>query len=238
MNHRHNYSTIICGKCGNRHEIPDNCGNRFCPICSGPRRTRARAKMDAIIAATSPCLGYRWRHLVLTIPSTESPGQMAKDLLHSFRRLRQRVWWKRLVKGGVFVIEVTRTPAGWHVHLHVLMFSRFIFAAVLGRLWRSVSPGYITKIGLAPSGALIRYLTGYLAKSDLSEADQKISSFALKGYRLFGAFGLLNKLALKVKIPPYTCSACGHHGWIHERSRDYVQALKLSGFIFARSGTG
>lgn len=179
--------------------------------------------MDAIVIATNALRGNRWRHIVLTIPSTDDPKTMAQDLLRSFRRLRQRVWWKRQVHGGFFVVEVTRNKGAWHAHLHIAVYSKFLYASALGGLWRRVSSGCVTKIKLAPGGVLIRYLTGYMCKSDLPEEDQKTASHALKSLRLFGAFGEINKLAVQIKIPPFICSDCGSQGWIHERDKCYAE---------------
>lgn len=226
MDQKHNYSTIICGNCGRRHEIPDNCGNRFCPICSGPRRRRAKSKMDAIIAATHARPGERWRHIVLTLPSQDDLKAQVTALLHSFRRLRQRSWWKRHMRGGFFVIEITRGIAGWHAHAHILVLSGWVYASALGHHWSAVSTGRITKITLAPPGRLSRYLTSYITKTEINQEAQLIASYQLKGFRLFGTFGSINNPRIKVPPIPYLCDACEAAAWVHERSKHYVETIR------------
>lgn len=230
--HRHNYSTIYCSKCGERHVIADPCGNRFCRICGAPARNRARAKMDSVIAAVKPERGYKWRHVVLTIPNGNDPGQLARGIVKSFRKLRQTAWWTNLVQGGFFVVELTHRASGWHVHLHVLVLARYMHAPSLSNQWRRVSVGYITQVKLAPPGTLSRYLTAYLTKAELSLPDQFVASRALKNFRLFNAFGSIKSKALSIKVPKLTCGSCGSTTWVHERSRAAIECIKLIGFHY------
>jgi len=133
---------------------------------------------------------------------------MIKQLTGSFRRLRQRALWKNHVAGGAFVLEVTKTDAGWHAHIHAIIQSSFIKWKLLVADWKAVSGGQGVYIKKIPKTDIIRYLTKYLTKTSLSIPDQFDASGALKGSRLFQPFG--SWYAISCDAPRYKphCTHC------------------------------
>jgi len=205
----HNYIRILCCGCGKVFDCPLYCGNRFCDVCNSTRRKRVRRRMEYLIDHVPPSDGKNFLHLTLTIANQPDLSRMAKQLLLSFRRLRQRAFWKNHVDGGAFVIEITRSSYGWHAHIHAIIMSDFIPWKKLKREWTDVSGSsgvYIKKI---PKIDIVRYLTKYITKTGLSLPDQYAASGALKGSRLFQPFG--SWYAISCQAPKYVpqCTVCG-----------------------------
>lgn len=210
---RHLYRMFTCAGCGHSFEAPVYCGNRFCAVCSGPRRRRMQAKLKSIVRQVKPAFGYKVRFLTLTIPNTKEASDGYRILVASFRKLRNRQWWRNRVAGGAYVIEITGKPGRWHVHLHAMLECRYLPGRMLSKLWRKVSPGKIVHIKNVPADAATNYLTKYMAKSEVVPDFQVQLSKDLKGFRLFQPFGSWHSLALLVKKVNYECGNCGYTGF-------------------------
>jgi hypothetical protein len=72
--------------------------------------------------------GLRWRSLVLTMPLMKGADvtDSIKRINDAFRRLTNRPFWKALVCGGIKSVEFTVRPDGFHVHIHLLVLSKFM----------------------------------------------------------------------------------------------------------------
>jgi hypothetical protein len=70
----------------------------------------------------------RWRSLVLTMPLMKGADvtDSIKCINDAFRRLTNRPFWKVLVRGGIKSVEFTIRPDGFHVHIHLLVLSKFM----------------------------------------------------------------------------------------------------------------
>lgn len=207
---RHTYRTIGCSHCSNVFHVPLSCGDRFCPICTSSRRRKVKAKLNAIVKSLKFRDRYGIKFLTLTIPNQEDPRAAFKTIQRSFRRLRQRAFWKWKVEGGAWVVEITGRPGKWHVHIHAVLQSKYIRHALLKRHWSQVSPGNIVYIQKIPVSAVINYLTKYVSKSEVDPAHRNQLSIALKGSRLFQPFGSWQKLISSVPKLNYCCPECGH----------------------------
>ena len=215
---QHEYQTLFCTHCGHPRKVVRPCGNRFCPICTGGQKNRAKRKLTAIVNRVRLRRPYTLKHLTLTIPNVVKPEWGVDTLIACFRRLRQRSFWTHHVNGGAYVIEITNIGNGWHVHLHVIIEARWIPWKRLRDLWMKISPGRGTWITEAPPAATISYLTDYLYKVGLSEHHQIIASRALRNRRLFTTFGTWHKIRVRVPHPEFACPICQRTRWIHEQS--------------------
>jgi hypothetical protein len=205
----HSFTTIICEHCGHQIKVPVYCGNRFCPICSRPRLARVRRRLQFLIKNTEKLNGYSFKHLTLTIRSETDLPNMLRNLSRSFRRLRQRSFWKFHVSGGAFVFEVTKKEGYWHAHIHCIMYARFIDWSTLLRLWQSVSKGRGVYIQRIPEYQIVRYLTKYISKPAGSGASSEDVEFSLAGFRLFNPFGSWYNLSIKFVDEKPGCPMCG-----------------------------
>lgn len=219
----HAYHTIVCAHCAYSFPVPVYCGNRFCPICGARRRRACREKLDHVVKSINSPPDTRLRFITLTIPNVADPALGVRTLIDSFRRLRQRNFWKSRVDGGVFVLELTGAPGNWNVHIHALVSSRWIPVKELSRHWSKVSPGRIVDIRFVPVKQIKNYLTKYITKSILPEKHQQEASDALKGTRMFQFFGDWYGLANEIKKISYECPKCGSRAWLIELGGDWSE---------------
>lgn len=210
----HFYRRIICTCCGHIRTVPVYCGDRFCPICSGIQRARVRSRLTWLVDCAIVKKGYGWYAVTLTVPSEPDLAAMIKRLSKAFRRLRQRAYWKSHVDGGASVIEVTRSAAGWHAHIHAIVISKWMDWHKLMPLWREVSGGrglYITRF---QGSAAISYMTKYMTKPDLDNESAAEISAALSGVRLFAPFGIWHAMNLCYVKPKALCPSCNGGRWM------------------------
>ncbi|MBA7671336.1 hypothetical protein ES703_79492 [subsurface metagenome] len=213
----HDFTTLACNHCGEQITIPIYCGNRFCEICSIPRQARVRKKLTWILSNIKVTTGYRYKHLTLTISSESNISDMIKRLVKSFRRLRQRAYWKNAVKGGAYVVEITGHPGKWHAHIHAIIESRWMDWNRLLKIWIIVSSGRGVWIDNIPQKEAIRYLTKYLTKPDAPDQVTEECGKALSGFRMYQPFGTWHGIAKSYKREPHPCKKCGKSSWYPER---------------------
>jgi len=207
----HRFTTIVCCYCGHEHKIPVYCGNRFCPICSRPRLARVRRRIGFLVKNNQFRMGYDFKHLTLTIRNRRDLCGMLRHLSKSFRRLRQRRLWRNHVEGGAFVFEVTSKDGYYHVHIHCIIYARFIEWQSLLKLWIDTSGGRGVYIQRIPQSQIVLYLTKYMSKPSCSPDIMQDVQEGLTGLRLFSPFGTwyaLNKTYIDVKPG---CPVCGKH---------------------------
>lgn len=204
----HQYINILCTHCGHNFFVPIYCGNRFCQICSVKRQSRVRRRLKWLTSQVEPPRGYGFKHLTLTISNMPTLDDMVKKLTKSFRRMRQRAYWKNNVIGGAFVIEITGHPGDWHAHIHAIIEARWMNYDRLKAIWIACSGStgiYITRLS---KNKVVNYLTKYLTKSGVSEELQMCMSDALKSARLFNPFGKWYAMNCLYRQPKPGCPAC------------------------------
>lgn len=210
----HVYRRFCCCGCGHTFDAPVYCGNRFCSVCNSGRRRRIKSKLQYIIQYAAVPKGYRWRFVTLTIPRQADLREGALALVQSFRKLRNRKFWKSRVAGGAYVLEVIGSPGNWFAHLHVLVLSSYIPQKQLASAWDKCSPGRIVHIKMIPPAAMINYVVKYVTKTDLKPEYQVEASNSLKNFRLFQPFGCLHVIAQACPKVLYTCESCGYDHFI------------------------
>lgn len=211
---KHFFHTYACNGCGHTFVAPVSCGNRFCPTCHVARRRRLRGQLRAICDSLPAAKTFPVRFLTLTIPVGPELRNAARVLISSFRRLRQRKWWKHRVCGGCYVLEVAGRPGAWHIHLHIIVEGTFLPKRQLSAEWSKVGPGHIVRIRAFPPAVVASYITKYVTKSDLPPTTQLAASDPLRHLRLHSFFGNWLQIARSVKLPPATCPVCGYDCWV------------------------
>lgn len=215
-NSYHFFQTLICSHCGHEIKIPVYCGNRFCPVCSVPRLARVKRRLKFLVRNSTIPRGAGFKHLTLTIRNQDDLPKMLKDIVRSFRRLRQRAAWKNRVLGGAFVLEVTGRPGNWHAHIHTILIAYYFPFNALLKLWEQVSSGQGVYIQKLPPKQVINYLAKYLTKPDVPDLVLDEVAAELKSYRLFQPFGCWFKLMKKYKDKTAGCPECKQHSWLPE----------------------
>lgn len=210
----HEYRRLVCIGCGHVLDVPIYCKDRFCPVCSAPRRNRVRERIKNIIAKTVPRRNHNWKLLTLTVASKCDPSEMLDVLQVSFRKFRQRSLWKKNFVGGVAVFETTRNNGLWHVHIHALVYGQFVAQNKLSRAWKAVSGSPIVDIRIVASAQASLYITKYLTKLDVDSAYRPVIADAFRGRRLFIAFGHAHKIPFVHKVDCAVCPSCSGASWM------------------------
>ena len=205
---QHEFLRVECVNCGSFHDVPVYCGDRFCSVCGSVRRTRVRNRLDFLISNVQCPPTYNFKHLTLTIKNQQNLSLMALNIVNSFRKLRQTSSWKSRVRGGAFVIEITGEPSNWHVHLHIVIESKYYKWDKLLALWMKFSSGRGVWINNLPKSRIIGYLTKYISKSSVPIKHRDIINKALKCTRLFQPFGTWFSINRTYVKPKPICKRC------------------------------
>jgi len=205
----HAFRRLVCSHCGQVLDVPIYCGNRFCPVCSKVRSSKIRKKLNSVIELIERRDGFTFKHLTLSTVSIDDLESQIKFLIASFRRLRQRAFWKSKVAGGAYVIEITGTPGKWHAHFHCIIYSRYMKWDKLHKQWNNCSGGLSVYIQNIFSRRAVNYMTKYLTKTDLNPALHIQVSIALKSLRLVSMFGEWHNLVQQVRKDRPICWSCG-----------------------------
>ena len=209
----HSYRRIVCTSCGFSFDAPIRCDDRFCEVCGRIRRRRIFSRIHQLLKLTTIVRGRWFRHIVLTVPNSPDLKAATEDLLASFRRLRQRSWWKSLVSGGMYVLEVNGRPGDFHPHLHVIAYSRYLPKRQLSYEWSQCSPGRIVRIRYIRNKRVASYLTAYLSDLKTPRDIRLTISEALRGKRFFSSFGEYHQLISTIPEYNYECPICGSCTW-------------------------
>jgi len=230
----HSFVTLVCEHCGATIRIPNYCGNRFCSVCSKPRQARIRRRIISVLHQVQPRRYDSLKLLTLTIPRRQPLRNGVDQLLTSFRRLRQRKFWKKNVRGGAYFIEFKHSPAGWNPHLHIILESSFIPVKKLSELWSKVSPGKIVDIRKISQGSVVNYVTKYVTKADVPEPLQLQASEVLANRRLFTLFGTWGRIKLEPIPDEHACNNCGQTCWRYVGESSLTSWSKRSTFYAGR----
>ena len=201
-------------QCGKTVDVPVYCGNRFCSVCGVARRMRVRNRLEFLSENVDTPRDMGMKFLTLTIPSQPDVFEMVRFLLKSFRKLRQRSFWKKRVDGGAFVLEIKGRPGYWHVHIHIVLMCKFLPFEDLLKIWLGCSGGRGVWIEEIPTNQIVKYLSKYLTKPAVREAELSDVNWALKGLRLFSPFGSWYNLNLQYKKPKAECPECHSTLWL------------------------
>lgn len=210
----HEFRTIYCGCCGTEIQFPVYCKDRFCDICSWGRRARVRRRIQEMVKKSPILRGYGWSHLVLTIENSQSIKEGLIKLTQSFRKLRQTKFWRSRVAGGAFVLEVKNGSKGYHVHLHAVIYNKFLSKKQLNKAWEKSSGSIITFIKRTQKNMILHYLTKYLSKPNEINADMSDMGRELARYRLFQPFGIWHGIKVEKTKRPFNCPSCNEINWI------------------------
>ncbi len=173
------------------------CRDRLCPLCSSIKgRQLAHRFKDGVERMKSV------RFITLT---GQSEGKKLNDnvrqMQDSLRKLRRDPIWKEHVHGGIWSMEVKpgRKEGTWNVHFHALVDGCFFDQKALSEAWlRATGDSEVVDIRKVHSvEGIAHYVTKYIAKpgdfEKFSDEELCIYAAAIKGKRMFGAFGTVNK---------------------------------------------
>lgn len=228
----HYWISIVCSHCGRRKDVPAPCGDRFCSVCNRSRQMRTRRRLRWMLSRVKQHGQYKFAFLTLTMPPQDDCQAMVAKLQAAFKQLRKTKYWRKNVEGGAFVIEIKRGSGSnqWHCHIHAILLAKRLDLTnrgVIRRLWKRQTQGTSINLRLVRSHIdVLNYMTKYVTKTELNDADRLIASKALKGKRLFQPFGTFYNASLGMITLPARCGDCGraafmlyHEVYANARSR-------------------
>jgi len=176
------------------------CRDRMCPSCTMQRAFRVRKKVADWLNRMDVV-----RFVTLTIRSTGGGLRPQIDaLMDAFRKMRRRREWKRHVKGGLYVLEVTHSPEhGWHPHLHLLVTGTYWDQRKIQEEWSEVvgDLGIVDIRAVRERSSAVKYVSKYVSKqsSPCGDDPRLIEEFAeaMQGVRLVDSFGQVRAESLK-----------------------------------------
>lgn len=176
---------------------PGRCRDRLCPLCARVRGFNARRRIKALLQKADAVR-------MITLDRQRVDHNLAdrlQEITDAFKRLRRTEVWKAHVRGGLFVIEVTRGANGdhWHVHMHVLVDGSYFDWKALKAAWQAslnaVGDAVIEAVHHRERAA--NYVTKYITKgADTSGwSDNEVIEYArgVHRRRLYGTFGKWHK---------------------------------------------
>lgn len=214
----HAWRHYFCGHCGFELDAPISCGDRFCNVCGWGPRLRARDRMSGLIAAARRLSPRPLRFVTLTTLDCHDLPDGVRAITAAFRRLRASCWWRNRVAGGIYVVEATAQPEGWHVHIHAIVQCDYLPQRSLSAKWKAITGAPIVYVQLVKNGdAPVSYLTKYLSKAACPDARRRECAVGLRGARLFSPFGSWHNIKISVPRRVCTCPSCHANDWVHDR---------------------
>jgi len=181
--------------------VSSRCKLRWCPICRDVSRMITTNAVDEWLQVQQ----YP-KMITLTLKHSDDPLQMQIDRLYkSFKKLKTRAYFQRLITGGVwfFQLKLNLKTEQWHPHIHCLVAGKFLPHARLKLLWHKIT-GDSNIVDIRPvkdlenaSTEVARYATSPADITRMS-LEQAIDVFyATKNRRICGSWGSAKSVTLK-----------------------------------------
>jgi len=180
-----------CRDCRKTVYYYKGCRDRItCSDCRRKYMEKTFARFSPVVKSMVGTL----RFITLTVKNGMDLKERRNHLRKSFRKLRQRVAWKRVVKGGVYAEETTFGKGGWHSHVHIIASGKYFPQDELTKLWASCTgDSVIVDIRkITSTKEACKELMKYCLK-DAGLPDERLEEarLAFKRARLVGTFGNL-----------------------------------------------
>lgn len=117
--------------------------HRLDPVWNSTKSKKFRAIMTNFLKEHKWHQRYHPTHLVLTVPHKNGIWKGKEiyitELIKAFRDLRHERWWKQMIHGGLYCVEVKKNKEnGYHIHLHVLCFQHPNIRVRKKGIWQDV----------------------------------------------------------------------------------------------------
>ncbi|HEX8070871.1 MAG TPA: hypothetical protein VF546_13025 [Pyrinomonadaceae bacterium] len=177
------------------HGSLTSANSRLDPKYMAKAARRAKKRAVEALNRCKPQDGERLRLLTLTMPQVNADFGQTKQLLrYALVLLKKRQWFKRNVRGAVIGVEFTLGATGdrWHVHAHLLAWSRWIEWKELGTQWTGCLRSASRRLGLGfdivtehkRAVVDVRHVTAKglgLHSTTMESAIQKVCGYLVKG---------------------------------------------------------
>ncbi len=181
--------------------MSSRCKLRWCPICRDVSRMILTKAVDEwLVLQKYP------KMITLTLLHSDDPLYLQINHLYdSFRKLRRRAYFQRLITGGVwfFQLKYNLSTEQWHPHIHCLVAGQFLPHNRLKQLWHKITgDSYVVDIRPVrdlenASTEVARYATSPADLSSVSLEHALDVYHATKHRRVCGSWGSAKKVTLK-----------------------------------------
>lgn len=121
-----NFIMATCG-CGTTPiNIKHACNRSFCPNCSKKRQRRLRRRLLPFLKHYKNSSMYQWRFLTVSPENYVDYNEGKEHLRKSWNKFIRRKYIQERVKGGFSIIETTNKGKGWNLHIHSLIYSKYL----------------------------------------------------------------------------------------------------------------
>jgi len=216
-------ATMECEHCGYKHPISYNCKLRICPRCASVRAFELVEKYQPYLESLNP---KRVRCITLTMKNVAHLAEGKEKIRRCFIKLLHRKYYKELIDGSLYHIEVTLDEIGfWHIHIHAIIVGGYIPQAKLSDDWQSITKDDENKEGSPvvwierkDVKATLKYCMKHLLKkmklNDNWTPDKLVEyEMALANARLVQPTGCFLGLLKHYKKKPFECPQCGWILW-------------------------
>lgn len=186
------------------------CKLRWCPACRQTASIQTRRWLNEALKDITP---NEWKLITFTVKhSNDDLSRQISFLRKSFRRLRQRKFWREHVTGGIMVLEINynEDKQQWHPHLHILARASYMAQKELSNQWLQVTRNsMIVDIrAIYKAEFAINYVCKYITKPPppaVLKTPKRIDEYvtSIHGARLIQKFGDLPKLVPEQEEPDY-----------------------------------
>jgi hypothetical protein len=217
----HRFVSLKCSVCGFLYDVPLNCGDRLCPVCSRRRYgvliNRYREFFEHLSPGACRFVTVTLKHDVST--DLESQHQILVESVHKLIEYGKKHWgWQ----GGVFAYQATNKGQGWHDHAHLIVQGGdFVPQEELSKVWQSITrDSYVVGIRFVLNALDdLGYLLGYTLSVDGVWGDDARAEYnrVFKGRRLLQSWGTwFNRMAKKEDDgdAEFVCPKCGVETWL------------------------
>lgn len=201
---------------------PERCWLRICPSCAKAIAQRLRVRYAGRIAQVERQNVRAWslKKIELTI-KREGELKAQLGLLHrGSKKLFKHFWGDDKRAGAFAALEIG--PKGGNVHVHMIVYGRYVDQAAISNYWRKLTDNYIVWVKRVSAEQAIsegiKYCTKFAKSNDandfvLSNDDLLALHLALKGKRRVWAWGKFYGLADDIEQdepPAAACPECSH----------------------------
>jgi hypothetical protein len=134
------------------------CGSRLCPSCLKLLQRRSQRRLvevrDEFWKQNVREPGKIERFVTLTGPTLQGMSLEATNKLYNlaFEKLNDRVFWSSRVDAGAKHVEFTVNPRGYHTHIHLLIYGRYMergdVEESISREWRARRRNKLARQGM------------------------------------------------------------------------------------------
>ena len=110
-------------------------GSRLDPAYMAVSSRRARKRVREALAQVRPQVGEHLRLLTVTMPHLQGFTASLDVFDAALVLLKKRQWFKQTIRAAVVGCEFTVTATGYHVHAHILAWSKWVRWDEFGRQW-------------------------------------------------------------------------------------------------------